>query len=179
MSVTDLKRDVQAADTAQVDREDVFIFTYLSSEMAADIGITSTMLFKLLNSRTGWQNTDRTLFRVARIVAETQLPPTVFTAVLMSFVAADAVGKTNTITAFFLSAFVSTTGSAIADSPQVLAQSIRVVCAVRLDHSAQYARARRPHIGCIDECGSPSTSASQEPKLTGQGRVCIQDSAHW
>ena len=53
------------------------VMVYSSTEVTSDIIITGMLFWGLRNSKSGWEQTDRIVGRLMRLMMETQTPPAV------------------------------------------------------------------------------------------------------
>ncbi|KAK6909524.1 hypothetical protein I203_103544 [Kwoniella mangroviensis CBS 8507] len=67
-----------AVQSGKVDAEQkkVFMYMWLCGSLSADLMITTSIMWSLMKSKTGWKDTDDTISRLIRVMVETQLPPT-------------------------------------------------------------------------------------------------------
>nr|ODO04222.1 hypothetical protein L204_00578 [Cryptococcus depauperatus CBS 7855] len=61
----------------------VFFYLWPSACIAADTITTSSILWGLYHSRTGWNATDMLVVKLMRVSVEAQIPPTIFAAVVL------------------------------------------------------------------------------------------------
>ncbi|OCF34582.1 hypothetical protein I316_03623 [Kwoniella heveanensis BCC8398] len=64
------------ADASVAGQAIIFIYLYTAGAMAADFTITTSIMWCLAHSKTGFVQTDQIVNKLLRISAETQLPPT-------------------------------------------------------------------------------------------------------
>ncbi|WVF66800.1 hypothetical protein IAT40_001542 [Kwoniella sp. CBS 6097] len=64
------------ADASLAGKATIFIYLYTAGAMAADFTITTSIIWCLSHSKTGFVQTDQIVNKLLRISAETQLPPT-------------------------------------------------------------------------------------------------------
>ncbi|WOO83493.1 uncharacterized protein LOC62_05G007014 [Vanrija pseudolonga] len=60
------------------------VIIYMASTVCADFILTVTILYCLLQSKTGWDYTDKVIMRLVRMTVESQLPPTILAVVTLS-----------------------------------------------------------------------------------------------
>ncbi|WVQ94412.1 hypothetical protein IAU59_001491 [Kwoniella sp. CBS 9459] len=64
------------ADASVVEKATIFIYLYTTGAMAADFTITTSIMWCLAHSKSGFVQTDQVVNKLLMISAETQLPPT-------------------------------------------------------------------------------------------------------
>ncbi|WWC87527.1 uncharacterized protein L201_002417 [Kwoniella dendrophila CBS 6074] len=62
----------------------VFAYMEFAGAMAADVIISTTIIYCLVRSRTGWKHTDQLVNKLLTTAAETQLPPTVLATTMLA-----------------------------------------------------------------------------------------------
>ncbi|WVF66801.1 hypothetical protein IAT40_001543 [Kwoniella sp. CBS 6097] len=74
---------VSNGDPSTARKATIFIYLYTAGAVGADFIITSSIMYCLVRSKTGWVVTDKVVNKLMQISAETQLPPTLMAIVFL------------------------------------------------------------------------------------------------
>ncbi|GFZ48655.1 hypothetical protein JCM24511_06404 [Saitozyma sp. JCM 24511] len=69
--------------TDQVGQLHALVYCWLGGQLATDLTLSATIMWGLIQSRTGWSATDKLVKRLVTISMETQLPPTVIAVIFV------------------------------------------------------------------------------------------------